>query len=212
MELLKKANGNIPRTEEEKLKMIEEMSIHYAKFLLAAGFDYLADPHTIDTPKRVSKAWINDLITGNISEMCSVSAFPNDEGYTGLVIQTDIDVVSMCAHHNLPFKGTAYVSYIPGKSSTDMILGLSKLNKIVDFFSRRLNVQESLTKQVHDKVDELCVGNRGVAVVIMSQHSCVSCRGTKQDSTMKTSQLSGYFFDNEATRNELFQLIGQSHK
>ena len=211
MELIKKANGNIVRTQEEKTQMIQQAAEYYGKFLTALGFDWAADPHSADTPRRVAKAWVNDLMAGSINPAPEVTAFPNDEGYTGLICQTRIPVVSMCAHHNLTFSGVAHVAYIPGKKSSDMVIGLSKLNRIVDHYSRRPNIQESLTKQIHDKIDELCVGNRGVAVVIESQHNCVLCRGIKHDSVMKTSQLSGYFHTNEVgTRVEFFNLIDQS--
>ncbi len=211
MELIKKANGNIIRTEEEKQQMIDQAAIHYGNFLTALGFDWAADPHSADTPKRVAKAWVKDLIAGSINAAPDVTAFPNDEGYSGLVCQTRIPVVSLCAHHNLAFTGVAHLAYIPGKKATDMVIGLSKLNRIVDYFSRRPNIQESLTKQIHDEVDRLCIGNRGVAVVIESVHNCVRCRGIKNDSIMKTSQLSGYFHTNEVgTRHEFFALIDQS--
>ena len=211
MELIKKANGNIVRTAEEKAQMIEEATVYYGQFLTALGFDWAADPHSANTPRRVAKAWVNDLIVGSISPEPEVTAFPNDEGYTGLICQTRIPVVSMCAHHNLGFTGHCHVAYIAGKEKTDMVIGLSKLNRIVDFYSRRPNIQESLTKQIHDHIDRLCVGNRGVAVVIESQHNCVKCRGIKQDSVMKTSQMSGYFWTNEVgTRHEFFCLIDQS--
>ena len=211
MELIKKANGNIVRTAEEKAQMIDEATIYYGQFLTALGFDWAADPHSANTPRRVAKAWVNELIVGSISPEPEVTAFPNDEGYTGLICQTRIPVVSMCAHHNLAFTGVAHVAYIAGKEKTDLVIGLSKLNRIVDFFSRRPNIQESLTKQIHDMIDQLCVGNRGVAVVIESQHNCVKCRGIKNDSIMKTSQMSGYFWTNEVgTRQEFFNLIDQS--
>ena len=211
MELIKKANGNIVRTAEEKAQMIDEATVYYGQFLTALGFDWAADPHSANTPRRVAKAWVNDLIVGSISPQPEVTAFPNDEGYTGLICQTRIPVVSMCAHHNLAFTGVAHVAYIAGKEKTDLVIGLSKLNRIVDFFSRRPNIQESLTKQIHDMIHELCVGNRGVAVVIESQHNCVKCRGIKNDSIMKTSQMSGYFWTNEVgTRHEFFALIDQS--
>ena len=211
MELIKKANGNIVRTAEEKAQMIEQAAEYYGKFLTALGFDWAADPHSANTPRRVAKAWVNDLIAGSINPAPEVTAFPNDEGYTGLICQTRIPVMSMCAHHNLTFSGVAHVAYIAGKAKTDMVIGLSKLNRIVDYYSRRPNIQESLTKQIHDMVDQLCIGNRGVAVVIESQHNCVRCRGIKNDSVMKTSQMSGYFHTNEiGTRQEFFQLIDQS--
>lgn len=211
MKLLQKANGNLARTEDEKRQMIEQAAQHYGEFLTALGFDWKADPHSANTPYRVAKAWVHDLIKGSLSEEPEVTAFPNDEGYTGLVCQTRIPVLSMCAHHNLTFHGVAHVAYIPGKKVTDMVIGLSKLNRIVDFYARRPNIQESLTKQIHDHIDRLCIGNRGVAVVIESQHNCVKCRGVQHDSIMKTSQMSGYFHTNEVgTRQEFFNLIDQS--
>jgi GTP cyclohydrolase I len=210
MDLLKKANGNLPRTEEEKQKMIEQAAVHYGQFLEALGFDWKADKHSDRTPQRVAKAWVNDLIMGSISEPPVITAFPNDEGYTGLICQTRIPVMSMCAHHNLTFSGVAHVAYIPGKSKNDLVVGLSKLNRIVDFYSRRPNIQESLTKQIHDHVEKLCEGHRGVAVVIESQHNCVKCRGIKHDSVMKTAQMSGRFIETEMTRQEFFALIDQS--
>lgn len=211
MELLKKANGNLVRTPEEKAQMIEQAAEYYGKFLTALGFDWAADPHSANTPNRVAKSWVNDLIVGSMSPEPEVTAFPNDEGYTGLICQTCIPVVSMCCHHNLTFSGVSHVAYLPGKEKTDKVIGLSKLNRIVDFYARRPNVQESLTKQIHDHIDRLCVGNRGVACIVESRHFCVKCRGVKNDSVMKTSQLSGYFFTNEGgSRLELFNLIQNS--
>lgn len=211
MELLKKANGNLPRTQEEKQQMIKQAAEYYGMFLESLGFDWKADPHSANTPMRVAKAWVNDLIKGSLTELDSITAFPNTDGFTGLICQTRIPVVSMCAHHNLAFIGIAHVAYIPGKDLDDKVIGLSKLNRIVDWYSRRPNIQESLTKQIHDKVDELCIGNRGVVVVIESQHNCVRCRGVGHDSVMKTSEMSGYFLSNEiGTRQEFFNLIDQS--
>lgn len=211
MELIKQANGNVVRTEEEKLQMIEQAAEYYGKFLTALGFDWAADPHSANTPKRVAKAWVRDLIAGSINPEPVITAFPNTEGYSGLICQTRIPVISMCSHHNLQFVGLAHVAYIPGKEATDQVIGLSKLNRIVDFYSRRPQVQESLTKQIHDHIDKLCIGNRGVAVIVESTHNCVRCRQLNHESVMKTSQLSGYFHTNEVgTRVELFSLIQNS--
>lgn len=183
----------------------------YGNFLNALGFDWQNDPHMKDTPKRVTKAWIEDLAQGCFIEEPKVTSFPNEEGYTGLICQTNIPVTSMCAHHNLAFTGVAHVAYIPGRHEDSRMIGLSKLNRIVDWCARRPNVQESLSKQIHDRVNKACEGNRGVAVVIEAQHSCVSCRGVKHNSKMKTSQLSGYFHTNEVgTRVEFFSLIDQT--
>ena len=160
LQLITKANGNLPRSEEEKTQMIEQATIYYGQFLTALGFDWATDPHTANTPKRVAKAWVKDLIAGSISEEPVITSFPNDEGYTGIIAQTKIPVISMCCHHNLQFVGIAHVAYIPGKEKTDQVIGLSKLNRIVDFYSRRPQIQEGLTKQIHDHVDKLCIGNR----------------------------------------------------
>lgn len=211
MKLLKKANGNMPRTEDEKKMMIQRGAEHYGNFLEALGFDWKADPHSEGTPLRVAKAWVNDLIRGSVEDIAEMKSFPNSDEFTGLIGQCHIEVTSICAHHHLPFTGTAHVAYIPGKTKDDMVIGLSKLNRITDHYSRRPNIQESLTKQIHDKVDELCKGNRGVAVQVIAKHNCVKCRGIKQDSTMVTSEMSGYFFTNKmGTRQELFALIEQT--
>lgn len=209
--LLDKANGNLVRHEEEKRDMIKSAAYYYGQFLNSLGLDWEADPHSKNTPMRVAKAWVEDLISGTLEPLDSITAFPNDEQFSGLVCQTRISVMSMCAHHNLTFSGVAHVAYIPGRHSSDTVIGLSKLNRIVDWYARRPNIQESLTKQIHTKIDELCKGNRGVAVVIEAQHNCVKCRGVKQESIMKTSELSGYFHTNEVgTRVEFFNLIDQS--
>ena len=146
MELLNKANENAPRSPKEIEKMIEKASKHYGEFLKAVGFDYEKDPQTVDTPRRVAKAWLKDLIVGSITDEPNITVFPNDEGYAGLVIQSGIPIVSMCAHHNLAFTGFATVAYVPKEN----VIGLSKLNRIVEWFSRRPQMQESLTQQVHE--------------------------------------------------------------
>ena len=112
--MVKKANENIPRTREEINNMMEEAAKHYGKFLNALGFDYMADRQTIDTPKRVAKSWMKDLVVGSVTEGPGMTIFPNEERYEGVVIQTGIRVNSICAHHNLPFMGWASVAYIPG--------------------------------------------------------------------------------------------------
>jgi len=211
MEKLAKINGNKFRTEAEKEAMILDASYYYGMFLSSLGFDWEADPSSQETPTRVARAWVEDLVSGSMAKEPSDKSFPNEEGYTGLICQTNIPVVSMCAHHNLPFIGVAHVAYIPGKTAQDSVIGLSKLNRIVEFYARRPNIQESLTKQIHDHIARLCLGNRGVAAVLESQHSCVSCRGVRHASNMKTSQLSGYFWTNEVgTRQEFFSLIHNS--
>jgi GTP cyclohydrolase I len=204
---IKKANENQSRSPEEIEYMIKQASVHYGQFLKAMGFDYESDPQTIDTPKRVAKAWLKDLIIGSVSEEPSMTIFPNEENYDGVVIQTGIPVVSLCAHHNLPFTGYASVAYVPGKS----VVGLSKLNRIVDFFSRRPQMQESLTQQIHSFLTKKLECD-SIAVSIASKHMCCSNRGIKHPtSIMTTNKFSGVFMEpGNLIREEFLHAIAKN--
>ena len=203
MDLLKKSNGNLARTPEEVEQMIENASEAYAQFLTAVGFDYKADRQTEDTPRRVAKAWLKDLIVGSITDEPNITVFPNDDGYNGLVIQSGIPIVSMCAHHNLAFTGYATVAYIPKEN----VIGLSKLNRIVEWFSRRPQMQESLTQQIHDYIAAK-MDCESVAVSIACKHTCCSHRGIKHGSTMSTNKFSGVFMEKDnLIREELLHAI-----
>jgi len=207
MKFIQKANTNVPRTSEEIEQMITEASTHYGAFLKSMGFDYTADPQTIDTPRRVAKAWLKDLVLGSITEEPSMTVFPNEENYDGVVIQTGIPVVSLCAHHNLPFTGYASVAYVPGEK----VVGLSKLNRVVDWFARRPQMQESLTQQIHDFLaKKLECGS--VAVSIASKHMCCSNRGIKHPtSTMTTNKFSGVFMEpGNLIREEFLHAIAKN--
>ena len=209
MKYILKANENQPRTPEEIESMIKEAAKHYGNFLNAMGFDYSADRQTVDTPRRVAKAWLKDLVIGSISEAPSMTVFPNEENYDGVVIQTGIPVVSMCAHHNLPFTGYASVAYVPGEK----VVGLSKLNRVVDWFSRRPQMQESLTTQIHTFLSEQ-MNCKSVAVSIAAKHMCCSNRGIKHPtSTMTTNKFSGVFMEPQnMIREEFLQAIMKNGK
>ena len=209
MDLLNKANENSPKTDKEIEKMIGEASKHYGKFLMAMGFDYTKDPQTIDTPRRVAKAWLKDLVIGSVTNEPNITVFPNEEHYDGLVVQTGIPVVSLCAHHNLPFTGYASVAYIP----KDKVVGLSKLNRVVDWFSRRPQMQESLTQQIHDYLAKK-LDCESVAVSIASKHMCCLNRGIKHPiSTMTTNKFSGVFMEKDnLVREEFMHAIMKNGK
>lgn len=204
MKLLKEANGNLPRTEEEKKQMIANAAEAYGNFLTALGFDWQADDNSKDTPRRVAKAWVNDLITGCVEHPPNITTFPA-ESYGGIVFQGNIPVVSMCSHHNLAFTGKAHVAYIPSKKGK--VIGLSKLNRIVDFYSRRPQIQEGLTMQIHKHISEVCEGNIGVAVMVEASHTCCSNRGIRHDSCMKTAELTGSFQSEASARAEFYSFI-----
>lgn len=202
-DILKYANDNIQLSVDEKQTVIEKAAAAYALFLDALQIDWKNDPNSNNTPMRVAKSYVNDLITGCYTAPPDVTAFDNLQSYDGIVCQTNIEVNSICSHHHLPFIGKAHVAYIPGNK----VVGLSKLNRIVEWFSRRPQVQENLTMQIHNFVNEICEGNGGVAVMIECNHLCACLRGVKHDSVMKTAKLSGAFMSQPTVREEFYHFI-----
>lgn len=193
-------------TDQEREQKINDATIAYARFMdhILPGWDN--DPNSQDTPHRVAKMYINELYSGLYSPEPKITVFENIDTYDGIVFQGDIEVKSQCSHHHMPFFGKAYVAYIPGKSNK--IIGLSKLNRIVEFFSRRPQVQENLTMQIHDFLNNILVDSPGVAVMIKAKHTCVSHRGIRQDSVMKTSKLSGVFLEkSNDVRDEFYKFV-----
>jgi GTP cyclohydrolase I len=159
-----------------------------------------ADPHLAETPRRVAGAYA-ELLT---SPPFDLTTFPNEEGYSQLVIARDIPVQSLCEHHLLPFAGVAHIGYLPG----DRILGLSKLARVLDLFARDLQVQERLTQQVADWLQEN-LAPRGVGVVIEAEHLCMSLRGIRAAGARTiTSALHGLLREDARSRAEFFVLTG----
>ena len=157
----------------------------------------------LKTPERVAKSM--DFLTNgyslNPSEILTKAMFK--EEYSQMVLVKDIELYSLCEHHMLPFFGKAHVAYIPNGH----IVGLSKIPRIVDVFSRRLQVQERLTDQIKDCIQDT-LNPKGVAVVIEAQHLCMQMRGVqKQHSSTTTSAFSGLFLKDEKTRAEFMNLI-----
>jgi GTP cyclohydrolase I len=205
---LPNANGNAPRTEKEKQSIIKRAAKAYEKYLDALGFDWRNDPNSSNTPMRVAKAFVNDIASGCYNEPPSVTAFPTD-GYDGVIAQCNIPVKSLCSHHHLAFTGVAHVAYIP--SLDGKVIGLSKLNRIVEFYARRPQIQESMTRQIAEAINAVCEKNRGVAVVVKAQHTCACHRGVKHEGCyMITSKLTGDFMEDEKTRTEFYKFIDMS--
>jgi GTP cyclohydrolase IA len=169
------------------------------ELLMALGAD-LGDAGLRETPRRVAAAFA-ELLT---PEPFNLTTFPNDEGYDELVVVRDIPFQSLCMHHLLPFHGVAHVAYLPA----ERIVGLSKLARVVEHYSRDLQVQERLTKQVAACIqDELAP--KGVGVVLEAEHLCMSLRGVqKAGAKTVTSALHGLVRDDPRTREEFLSLTG----
>jgi GTP cyclohydrolase IA len=166
--------------------------------LVALGADLESD-HLRETPRRVAKAYA-ELLT---PQPFNATTFPNDGDYDERVVVRDIPFQSLCMHHMLPFQGSAHVAYLPG----DRIVGLSKLGRVVDMFARDLQVQERLTTQVADWLEQ-ALAPRGVGVVLEAEHLCMSLRGVqKPGSRTVTSALRGLVKDDSRTRQEFLSLI-----
>ena len=165
--------------------------------LVALGQDPASEA-LFDTPRRVAKAYAELLEP----RAFALTTFNNDEGYDELVVARDIPFASLCEHHLLPFVGVAHVAYSPG----DRILGLSKLARVVEMFARRLQVQERLTQQVANWLDEQ-LSPHGVGVVLEAEHMCMSIRGAKVPGVRTvTSALRGTLRDDPRTRAEFLSL------
>jgi GTP cyclohydrolase I len=140
------ANGvaeGFPLTDKEKNKMIDKAEKAYGKFLDALKCDWREDPNSSDTPRRVAKAYVNDLWAGRYTAMSPITSFPSD-GYDGIVIERNIPLTSMCSHHHQTIKGVVHIGYVAGENG--QVVGLSKLNRIVELFGRRGAIQEQLIK------------------------------------------------------------------
>lgn len=199
------AKGNHSLSDELKQAIIDEATMHYGRFLTALGVDWENDPNSSNTPRRVAKAYVNDLWKGRYEQLSAVTSFPSD-GYDGVVFEGGIPITSMCSHHHQTINGLCHIAYIP--TLEGRVVGLSKLNRIVEHFSRRGAIQEQLTVAIHNAVDKICEGNIGVAVMIEATHNCVSCRGVKhQGASMKTSKLTGSFLNEDSARLEFYEFV-----
>jgi GTP cyclohydrolase IA len=178
------------------------MKEHFANIITAIGED-LTRPGLLDTPERAAKAF--QFLTRGYEQTLDVvvngALFPSDSNE--MIVVKDIELYSMCEHHLLPFIGKAHVAYIP----TGKVLGLSKIARIVDMYARRLQIQEQLTMQIAESMQEI-TGASGVGVIIEAKHMCMMMRGVeKQNSLMKTSAMLGTFRSNQTTRMEFLSLV-----
>ena len=187
--------------ESEPVADLAAAELAAGQFLQALGVQ-LDSESLRGTPARMARAYA-ELFTPRPFDL---TTFPNDEGYDELVLARDIPLRSVCEHHLLPFTGTAHVGYLPG----ERILGLSKLARVVEHFSRRPQVQERLTKQVGDWLYTQ-LQPRGVGVVIEAEHTCMTVRGIQAvGSRTVTSTMLGSLREDPRSRQEFFALAGVS--
>jgi GTP cyclohydrolase I len=203
------ANGvaaGFPLTDREKDKMIEDATEAFGQFLDALKCDWRNDPNSMETPRRVAKAYVNDLWKGRYNNFTEITSFPSD-GYDGIIIERNIQLTSLCSHHHQTIRGVVHIGYVAGDEGR--VIGLSKLNRIVEHFGRRGAIQEQLTAAIHQAVDKVCEHNKGVIVTIVATHNCVSCRGINhQGAAMVTTKASGVFMDNNnLVRKEFFDSL-----
>jgi GTP cyclohydrolase IA len=191
--------------EQDKKQIIEDAAECFGNFLTALGVDWENDPNSNNTPLRVAKAYVNDLWKGRYEVAPDITAFPAD-GYDGIVFEGGIPLTSMCSHHHQTITGKVHVAYIPGNDAK--VVGLSKLNRIIEHFGRRGAIQEQLTMAIHNAVDSIITNNKGVAVMIEATHNCVKCRGVKHEgAVMKTSKLTKSFIEEPEVRAEFYNFI-----
>jgi len=187
------ANENVILTEKQLQKKQDKLEKLFSNMIEVLGFDRTEDQNLANTPKRMAKMYVRELMKGCFTEMPAVTIFENSKNIDSMVVLGPIRVHSLCSHHMVPFLGQAWVGYIPDQKIT----GISKLARIVDWFSRRPQIQEELTEQISSFIEEK-LEPLGVGVYIKAQHGCMQIRGIQEpESFMTTTSLRGVFMKGE---------------
>lgn len=198
-------------SEEEKQDRREQAEQLFHEFLEVLGYDVDNDDNLRQTPKRVVKVMMDEALQGTYIQEPKMTTFDNNGEYDGIIFEGNCTVHSYCAHHILPIIGRCHVAYIANKNTK--IIGLSKINRVVKFFSQRLQQQEQLTNQIHEYLDKLLEGNNGIAVMIEATHLCVLFRGVSDDSSTTTVKLSGSFLDKtDSSKEEFYKMVDRLSK
>ena len=184
---------------------IEIIETHMKKIMETLGLD-LSDDSLTETPKRVAKMYVNETMWGlDYEAFPKCTAVDNKMNYDEMVVERGVAVYSNCEHHILPIVGKATVAYVPNKK----VLGLSKINRVVEYFSKRPQIQERLTEQIYHAL-QFILDTDDIAVMIEAEHLCVSSRGVEDTgSSTVTSKLGGGFKTDLAARNEFYQIARQ---
>ncbi len=198
------SNLNCYKNEEERKKIIEQIENKFKEIFDIMGYDLENDQQIIDTPKRMAKMWVNELFIGNFEKEPDITFFDNTRNYDEMIVLDNIELKSICSHHFVPFIGKINIAYIPDRK----IVGISKIIRIVRWFMRRPQIQEELTKQIADYLEQK-LQPKGVVVFIEAKHLCMLMRGVEEvNSLMKTSELRGVFRE-EKVRKEFFDIINK---
>ena len=186
------------------VKLIEcEVADAFEDVLKALVINTIDDHNTKDTARRVAKMFVHEIFRGRYYPPPDVTAFPNAKQYDQIYMSGPMSINSTCAHHFQPITGKAYVGIFPGEK----VIGLSKFNRMVDWVASRPQIQEEMTEQIADMIEEETEA-KGVAVVIKAQHFCMTARGVKEhESDMLTSVLRGMFLRNTSMKTEFFSLL-----
>jgi GTP cyclohydrolase I len=179
---------------------------HFGEILRILGLD-LEDPHLVETPKRVGRMYLEIFRGLEEENEPSITAFPNAEGYTNMVIVKNIEFYSVCAHHMIPFFGNAHVAYIPRKK----IVGLSKIPRVVEFYARRPQLQERLTEQIINFLEQK-LEPLGVIAVLEARHLCMEMRGVEKPGTYTTTSSLRGCFNDRRVREEFLDLLMKDSK
>ncbi|MEO9953625.1 GTP cyclohydrolase I FolE [Nonlabens sp.] len=189
------------KTDAEKMKSIE---FHFGEIMKELGLD-LTDDSLSGTPYRVAKMYVKELFSGlNPKNKPKLSVFDNKYGYNKMLVDQNINIDSACEHHFLPITGFAHVAYIP----KDKVIGLSKINRLVDFYARRPQVQERLSIQILKDLQE-SLDTEDVIVMISAKHLCVSSRGIKDKNSTTTTLVYGGCFEKKQYRADFLNIIDQ---
>jgi GTP cyclohydrolase I len=186
-------------TDAEKMKQIEE---HFSSIMNIMGLD-LTDDSLKGTPKRVAKMYIKEIFSGlNPANKPAMALFENKYKYNEMLVEKNISFYSNCEHHFVPIIGKAHVAYI----SNGKVIGLSKLNRLVEYFAKRPQVQERLTRQIGKDLQQV-LGTDDVAVVIDAKHLCVASRGVEDDTSSTITAFYGGAFKDENKKNEFLKYL-----
>jgi GTP cyclohydrolase IA len=187
------------KSDAEKMNVIEN---HFFEIMHELGLD-MTDDSLKGSPHRVAKMFIQEIFSGlNPANKPKISIFDNSYHYDKMLVEADISFNSTCEHHFLPIFGKAHIGYV----SSGKVIGLSKLNRIVDYYSRRPQVQERLIMQIFNEL-KIVLNTENVIVVMEAKHLCVSSRGIKHESSYTSTIQYGGIFDNKENRDDFFNLL-----